>query len=144
MATTKYKIKGNDKIPNYNSEVEVEVDDGYEAYSKAIPDPTRYKDGVITWFNAFGVREKTSHKDANVTYEVILHALPAGKKLFALYVSKPHEIAIQKRQRQGQVHARRRRSTSWTILGQSIFVPGLLIASRHGTFSTHSARRFIG
>lgn len=95
MATAKYNIKGNDKIPNYNSEIEIEVDDKYEAYSKAIPDPTPYERGVITWFNAFGVREKASRKDANVTYEVILHALPNGKKLFALYEGKPHEITIQ-------------------------------------------------
>jgi hypothetical protein len=95
MATAKYTIKGNDKIPNYKSELEIDVDDKYEAYSKPIPDPTPFENGFITWFNAFGVREKTSRKDANVTYEVVLQPLPAGKRLFALYDGKPHEIATQ-------------------------------------------------
>lgn len=92
MANIKYKMVGNDKIPNYQSEIEIDVDDRYEAYSKPIPEPTPFEDGFITWFNAFGVREKTSRKDANVTYNVVLHALPAGKRLFVLYDGKPQEI----------------------------------------------------
>lgn len=92
MANIKYKMIGNDRIPNYSSELEIDVDDRYEAYSKPIPEPTPFEDGFITWFNAFGVREKASLKDANVTYNVTLRALPAGKRLFVLYDGKPQEI----------------------------------------------------
>jgi len=88
-------IKGNDKIPNYDSEIEIDVDDRYEAYSKTIPDPTPYEDGVITWFNAFGVREKTSRKEASITYNVVLQALPAGTRFFALYGGEPHELKTE-------------------------------------------------
>lgn len=95
MANAKYKLKGNNKIPNYDSELEIEVDDKYEAYSKDIPDPTPYEDGFITWFNAFGVREKSSRGNADVEYKVTLQAAPAGKRLFALYGGAPHEIATQ-------------------------------------------------
>lgn len=95
MPNAKYKIKGNNKIPNYDSELEIDVDDKYEAYSKAIPEPTPYRGGIITWFNSFGVREKSTHKDTDITYEVTLQALPAGKRLFALYGGEPHEIAPQ-------------------------------------------------
>jgi hypothetical protein len=95
MPNAKYKIKGNNKIPNYDSEVEIDVDDQYEAYQKEIPSgttPIPGGGGVITWFNAFGVREKASGKDAGTTYEVVLQALPRGKRLFALYGGEPHEI----------------------------------------------------
>jgi len=93
MAIEQYKIKGNNKIPNYDSELDIDVDDKYEAYSKAIPqEPTPIPGGAIIWFNAYGVREKASRKDADVTYKVTLQALPEGKKLFALYEGKPHEI----------------------------------------------------
>lgn len=96
MANAKYKVKGNNKIPNYDSELEIEVDDKYEAYSKAIPEePTPYQGGVITWFNAFGVRAKSTGRNADVTYKVTLQALPAGKRLFALYGGEPHEIPTQ-------------------------------------------------
>lgn len=96
MANAKHRIKGNKKIPNYDSELEIDVDDKYEAYSKAIPEePTPIPGGVITWFNAFGVREKASGRNANVTYTVTLQALPTGKRLFALYGGEPHEIATQ-------------------------------------------------
>lgn len=95
MANEKYKIKGNNKIPEYDSEVEVDVDNKYEAYSKDIPEPTQYQGITITWFNAFGVREKSTGKDADVTYKVTLEALPAGKKLYALYAGEPHEIETQ-------------------------------------------------
>jgi hypothetical protein len=95
MPNAKYKIRGNNKIPNYDSELDIDVDDKYEAYSKPIPEPTPYQGGVITWFNAFGVREKASRKNANVTYTVTLQMPPAGKRLFALYDGEPHEIATQ-------------------------------------------------
>lgn len=95
MANAKYQIAGNSKIPNYDSKLEIDVDDRYEAYSKPIPEPTPFEDGFITWFNAFGVREKASRKDANITYNVVLQALPAGTRLFALYDGKPQEIKTQ-------------------------------------------------
>lgn len=94
MANAKYKVKGNTEIPNYDSELEIEIDDKYEAYNKPIPDPTPFQNGVITWFNAFGVREKASGKDTDVTYKVTLQALPAGKQLYALYGDQPHEIEL--------------------------------------------------
>jgi hypothetical protein len=95
MATAKYQIEGSSKVPNYDSRLEINVDDKYEAYRKPIPDPTPFEDGFITWFNAFGVREKASLKDANVTYTVVLQALSAGTRLFALYDGKPHEIQTE-------------------------------------------------
>jgi len=95
MANEKFKIKGNNKIPDYDSEVEVDVDNKYEAYSKEIPEPTQYQGITITWFNAFGVREKSNRKDADVTYKVTLQAPPAGKKLFALYGGEPHELTTE-------------------------------------------------
>jgi hypothetical protein len=95
MATTQYRIVGNTKIPSYDSSIEVEVDDKYEAYSKPIPDRAPFEDGFITWFNAFGVREKASRKDAEVLYTVTLQTPPVGKRLFALYDGRPHEIKTQ-------------------------------------------------
>ncbi len=95
MANAKFKIKGNNKIPNYDSELEIDVDDKHEAYSKTIPEPTPYQGGTITWFNAFGVREKTSGRHTDVTYQVTLQAPPAGKRLFALYGGEPHELPTQ-------------------------------------------------
>jgi hypothetical protein len=92
MANKKYKLKGNNKIPNYDSELDIEVDDKYEAYSKPIPEPTPYQDGYITWFNAFGVKEKASGKTSDVTYTVTLKRLPDGKRVFVLYGGEPHEI----------------------------------------------------
>ncbi len=95
MATKKHQITGNNKILNYDSRLEIEVDDKYEAYSKPIPEPTPFEKGFITWFTAFGVRERTSLKDANVTYTVTLQAFPAGTRLFALYGGKPQELKTQ-------------------------------------------------
>ncbi|HSB00587.1 MAG TPA: hypothetical protein VLE49_08050 [Anaerolineales bacterium] len=95
MANAKFQIRGNDKIPNFDSMLEIDVDDRHEAYSKPIPEPTPYKDGFITWFNAFGVRDKTSLKNANINYTVTLQAPPAGKTLFALYDGEPHEIKTE-------------------------------------------------
>jgi len=95
MANEKFKIKGNKKIPDYDSEVEIDVDNKYEAYSKDVPEPTQYAGITIIWFNAFGVREKSNHKDADVTYKVTLQAAPAGKKLFALYDGEPHELTTE-------------------------------------------------
>ncbi len=95
MANKKFQLAGNNKISNHDTRLEIEVDEKYEAYSKPIPEPTPFEDGFIIWFNAFGVREKASGKDANVTYNVTLQALPAGKRLFALYDGKPHELTTQ-------------------------------------------------
>lgn len=95
MANEKFKLKGNNKIPDYDSEVEVDVDNKYEAYSKEIPDSTQYQETTIIWFNAFGVREKSTGKDADVTYKVTLETPPAGKKLFALYGGGPHELTTE-------------------------------------------------
>lgn len=95
MANTKYQFAGNNKIPNYDTRLEIDVDDKYEAYSKPIPEPTPYEDGFIIWFNAFGVREKASLKNANITYTVTLQAPPAGTRLFALYDGKPQELKTE-------------------------------------------------
>lgn len=95
MADGKFKIKGKGNIPNYDTDLEIEVNDKYEAYSKPIPDPTPYQNGFITWFNAFGVREKTTGRDANVHYKVTLQELPAGKRLFYLYNNEPVEVTTE-------------------------------------------------
>lgn len=92
MANKTHKIKGNNEIPNYDSELEIEVDDKYEAYSKDIPADTPYEGGYIKWFNSFGVREKSTGRNADVPYKVTLQAMPAGKRLFVFYGGEPHEI----------------------------------------------------
>ncbi|HEY5730203.1 MAG TPA: hypothetical protein VIS72_09150 [Anaerolineales bacterium] len=82
------KVKANkENISGYDSELDIDVGDAYEAYFKgSIPEPTQYNDGsstmTITWFNNFGVRDKASKADANVEYTVKLKKLPAGKRLF--------------------------------------------------------------
>ncbi|HSO12534.1 MAG TPA: hypothetical protein VLT51_09175 [Anaerolineales bacterium] len=95
MSKAKYRIKGNDKIPGYDSEIEIEVDNKYEAYSKKIPEPTPYQGFTITWFNSFGVRSKATGKNARATYSVKLKKLPAGKRLFAFYRDEVHELATE-------------------------------------------------
>lgn len=92
MANAKYKVKGNDKIKGYDSELEIEVDDKYEAFSKDIPAPMKYQGMTITWFNNFGVREKSNGKEANITYTVKLKKLPEGKRLFTFHDNEVHEI----------------------------------------------------
>lgn len=104
----KFKIKGEKKIADYDDpDIEVEVDDRYEAYPKAIPqEQTPYEGFLITWFNNFGVREKPKKSggkpgpDANITYKVKLKKLPEGKRLFALYkdpddIARVHELTIE-------------------------------------------------
>ena len=95
MPNATYNIKGNNVIPNYNSDLEIEVDDKYEAYSKDIPDPMPYEGGVITWFNAFGIRDKSTGNNADVSYVVTLQQPPGAKKLFALYGGEPHELQTE-------------------------------------------------
>ena len=92
MANEKFKVKGKGNIPNYDTDLEIEVDDKYEAYSKPVPEPTPYQDGYITWFNNFGIREKSTGKTKDITYVVTLQAPPTGKRLFVLYGGEPHEI----------------------------------------------------
>jgi len=92
MANTKFKIKGKGNIPGYDTDLEIEVNDQYEAYSKPIPDPTPFENGVITWFNAFGVKEKITGKDATIRYKVTLQRLAEKKRLFYLYNNEPQEI----------------------------------------------------
>ncbi len=99
MAGGKYQIKGKN-IPNFDSDIEVDIgaanDAEHEVISKNIPDPTPYNGGTITWFAAFGVREKSNKNFANITYTVTLSALPAGKtKLFALVSGGPIELTTQ-------------------------------------------------
>jgi hypothetical protein len=91
----KFKIKGKN-IPGYDSEIEVDIGSdhakNYDVVSKTIPEPSPYEGGKITWFNAYGVKEKATGKYADISYTVTLSALPAGKKLFALLPSGIQEI----------------------------------------------------
>ena len=93
MANEKYKIKGNNKIKNYDSELEIEVDDKYEAYTKPIPDEQtpipNIPNGKVTWFNNFGVRKKSDKKNADVSYTVTLQALQADQLVFVLLPGNP-------------------------------------------------------
>jgi hypothetical protein len=93
MANEKYKIKGNKKIPNYDSEIEIDVDDKYEAYSKPIPDEQtpipNIPNGKVTWFNNFGIRNKSDKKNADVSYTVTLQALQADQLVFVLLPGNP-------------------------------------------------------
>jgi len=84
MAKKTFKVKADkENIPGYDSEIEIEVDDAYEAYFKGnIPDPSQYGTITVTWFNNFGVREKNSQKDTDVEYTVKLKKMPEGKRLF--------------------------------------------------------------
>lgn len=88
MAKKNFKVKADkENIPGYNSELEIEVDDAYEAYFKgSIPAPSQYTDGsgtiTVTWFNNFGVRDTNTKKDTDVEYTVKLKKLPSGKRLF--------------------------------------------------------------
>lgn len=95
MATAKFRIKGKANIPNYDTDLDIEVDDRYEAYNKPVPDPTPFENGFITWFNAFGVRDKSTGKDFNIHYKVTLQALPPGRRLFYLHNNQPHEITAE-------------------------------------------------
>jgi len=89
MAKKTFKVKADkENISGYDSELEIEVDDNYEAYFKGnIPEPSQYTDAsgttiTVTWFNNFGVRDKNSKNDTDVEYSVKLKKLPAGKRLF--------------------------------------------------------------
>ena len=92
MANAKFTIHGKKNIPNHDTDLEIEVDDMHEAYSKDVPAPTPYQGGQITWFNAFGIREKATGKNKDITYTVTLQALSTGKRLFALYGGAVHEL----------------------------------------------------
>ena len=87
----KFPIPGKKKDHGpADPDIEVDVGGNYEAYSKSVPDQqTPYENFMITWFNNFGVRDKTTKKNANVTYKVKLKKLPEGKRLFALYKDSP-------------------------------------------------------
>ena len=92
----KFKLKGKN-IPGYDSEIEVDIGvdhaNKYDVVSKQIPEPTPYENGTITWFNAYGVKDKVTGKYADISYTVTLSALPAGKtKLFVLLPSGIQEI----------------------------------------------------
>jgi hypothetical protein len=93
-------LKGNKKVPNYNSDIEVDIGSEnakkYEVISKTIPEPTPYDGGTITWFNAYGVVDSTTKAPAKVNYTVVLSELPAGKKkLFALVNNTPRELEFK-------------------------------------------------
>lgn len=99
MAGGKFKIKGNNKIAGYNSEIEVDIGDNFAAHEvteKPIPDPTPYEGGTITWFVAFAVREKSNGAYADIPYTVTLNELPKGKtKLYALLPSGVKEMDVK-------------------------------------------------
>ena len=94
----KFKIKGKN-IPNYNTDIEVDIGNNYQAHEvtdKPIPDPTPYEGGTITWFVAFAVKEKSNGAYADIPYTVTLDALPKGKtKLFALLPTGITEMDVK-------------------------------------------------
>lgn len=95
----KKKLKGKN-IPNYDSEIEVDIGSEnakkYEVISKDIPEPTTYDGGTITWFNAYGVVDSETKAPAKIKYTVVLSALPTGKKkLFALVNDVPQELEFK-------------------------------------------------
>ncbi len=92
MPNQKFKMKGKGNISGHDTDLDIDVDDKYEAYSKPVPERTKFENGYITWFNAFGVRDKKTGKDTNVRYKVILQKLPEGKRLFYLYNNQPVEL----------------------------------------------------
>ena len=98
MAKKIFKVKADKEIiPDYDSELEIEVDDTYEAYFKGnIPAPSQYTDEsgtiTVTWFNNFGIRDTKSKEDKDVEYTVRLKKLPTGKMLFVMYGGGTHKI----------------------------------------------------
>ena len=98
MAKKIFKVKADKEIiPDYDSELEIEVDDTYEAYFKGnIPAPSQYTDEsgtiTVTWFNNFGIRDTKSKEDKDVEYTVKLKKLPTGKMLFVMYGGATHKI----------------------------------------------------
>ena len=100
---TQISGKSKDKGPK-EPNIEVVVDDNkYEAYPKDdLPADGEYTVGNtkinIVWFANFGVREKASNKEANVSYTVKLR-LPAGKKIFLW--EKQNNRVIEVTQKQG-------------------------------------------
>jgi hypothetical protein len=96
MANEKYKVKGKGNNKITDPDVEIDVDDKYEAYSKPIPDePTPIPDGSVTWFNNFGIREKSTRKNEDVSYTVTLQALPADQLLYVLMPDNPVPQQVQ-------------------------------------------------
>lgn len=101
MPKKKFNFPGK-KTPKINTpEIEVEVDDTYEAYDKgSIPAAGQYQVGsetlTITWFNNFGVRLKGASDDSNVEYTVKLKKLPAGQRLFVLDNTTALEVTEKK------------------------------------------------
>jgi hypothetical protein len=91
----KVKLKGKN-IPGYDSEIEVDIGSDnvskYDVVSKEIPAPTPYEGGTITWFNAYGVKDKKTGKYASISYTVTLSSLPTGKRLFVLLPTGIEEI----------------------------------------------------
>ncbi len=61
--------------------------------------PAQWNGITIDWFVSFGVRSKnpngTPGNFANITYNIILDPLPAGKRLFAYYDNQVHDLPFQ-------------------------------------------------
>ena len=93
-------IKGKASIPEFNTDLEVDVlDDQYEAYDKDLPKILPKETGnkeSITWFNNFGVRRTNGTNEKKVPqYRVYLQSLPAGKKLCAYYNNTVNDVPVQ-------------------------------------------------
>lgn len=96
--------RGSFNIPgSRNVELDLGVNDPtlFAVVTKTIDPnlPTTSADGVpIQWIAAFGVRKVNKNKTlgayANVKYSVMMDALPAGKRLFAFYGGKLHELTF--------------------------------------------------
>lgn len=96
--------RGRFEIPGKRK---VELDLGENDHARFIvvqkeiaPDlPSSYNGINIEWFNSFGVRHRKADGSqgdyADITYTVIMDALPVGKRLFAYYGSEVHELRFQ-------------------------------------------------
>ncbi|MGE5251443.1 MAG: hypothetical protein ACM3QS_14670 [Bacteroidota bacterium] len=74
--------------------------DDYVVESKTMDPatPAAAPDGTaIDWFNSFGIRykDKTKGNYANISYTVIMDAIPSTKRLFAYFNGAVQEFTLQ-------------------------------------------------
>jgi len=106
MAETVIRQNESGRFPVLGT-INVEIDLGgnssasYAVVKKDVVPPSSAStyDGIrITWFNAFGVRERNSNGAlgayARIPYTVVVK-LPTGKRLFAYYNNRVYEITEQ-------------------------------------------------
>lgn len=95
-------VHGRGNILDFNTNVDIEVADGYEGYVKNVPAPkSEWKVGKetlnIRWFNIFGIRKIGGEEVDEITYDVIMQKpqLPNGTRLRVFYYKKSTDEVIE-------------------------------------------------